>query len=258
MKFNPIHVLGLSATPEGSTAIIGEILDNIHVDEARVCPFTIHLVTYKPTKEEMESYNLVDAKMKEVAIACGAPADKPYLMPKVSDEYDALALKRRQVSYTFKSRIPLTVQIAKFHLGERTVIFTERTWHAHAIEKAFIKEGIPCSMYVKDKDTFKDFETGKTNVLVMVKSLREAWDDPTLSVCIMASLSTRPIIMTQTMGRTMRVDPDRPDKHAHNYLLLADGTSDFRVRGSLDYPKNRFKNDTPETLFGSKTLEEYT
>ena len=294
MNMDPFFVLGLSATPEDSVNLLGDPIDTITVDEARVCPFMVHMVKFQPWKEEAERYDKLSRAMvrrarkvtgsvchecggsgtasifRDVAMekanvcascngtgyAGGRDTLKPGEDAEGWDSYDALVRRRREVCYTFDSRIPLTVKLVKKHFGERIVIFTERTEHAHKIADALTYNGIACSMNVKDKNTMKDFEQGKTNVLVMVKSLREAWDDPTLSVCIMASLSTRPKIMTQTMGRTMRIDPDNPDKHAHNYLLIANGTSDHRVKGSLDYPKDRFKDETPDTLFG--TMEKWT
>ena len=255
MQMNPIFVLGLSATPEESTKILGEPIDAITVDEARVCPFTVHMVRFDPTIDEMERYNRWDKAMKEHALKV-SDGSRESLPPGTDGNYDFLTMKRREACYTFESRIPIAVNLVKKHIGERTVIFTERTIHAHKIERALLDEGIRCSMNVKDKNTFKDFEEHRTNVLVMVKSLREGWDDPTLSVCIMASLSTRPKIITQTMGRTMRINPTDPSKHAHNYLLLANGTSDHRVKKSLDYPNDKFKEETPESLF-DKELEEF-
>jgi len=257
MGMNPFFILGLSATPEDSVKILGRPIDNISVDEARVCPFTVHMLRYDPTPEEMVWYEKKDKAMKEWAVERGAPEDKPYLIPGSDPLYDRLIRERREICYTFGSRIPIVVRLVKKHHGERIVIFTERTEHAHLIEMALRQEGIPCSMNVKDKNTFKDFEEHKTNVLIMVKSLREGWDDPTLSVCIMASLTTRPKIITQTMGRTMRINPSNPNKHAHNYLILANKTSDERVKDNLDYPKDRFKEDTLQTVF-AKTLEEWT
>jgi len=300
MEMKPFFILGLSATPGDSVKILGKPLDKITADESRVCPFTIHLVSFDPTIEEMEDYITATKRMKrrarifsggkecpkcwgeggrtDIKNENGSYADHPEfvmcekckgegyiggrnsLRPREDaegwDSYDSLVRRRRDVCYTFESRIPLAVKIAKKHKGERTVIFTERTIHAHQIADALMAEGLPCSMNVNDKDTMKDFELGKTNILVMVKSLREAWDDPSLSVLIMASLTTKERLMTQTMGRTMRVDPNNPKKHAHNYLLLANGTSDHYIKGNLDYPKNRFTEDTADTLFAPK-LEDY-
>jgi len=256
MGMNPFFILGLSATPEDSIKILGKPIDNISINDARICPFTVHLLRYDPTHEEMEWYVKKDKAMREWAVERGAPEDKPYLIPGSDPLYDRLIRERREICYTFGSRIPIVVRLVKKHMGERIVIFTERTEHSHLIEMSLKMEGIQCSMNVKDKNTFKDFEEHRTNVLVMVKSLREGWDDPTLSVCIMASLTTRPKIITQTMGRTMRINPSNPNKHAHNYLILANKTSDERVKGNLDYPKDRFKEDTLQTVF-AKTVEEW-
>jgi superfamily II DNA or RNA helicase len=125
----------------------------------------------------------------------------------------------------------------KKHLGERTVIFTDRTKNAYDIYYALCREGIQASMYVKDMDTLFNYENHKTDILILVKSLREAWDDPTISVLIMNSLTTKARIMIQTIGRALRKDPNNPKKHAHIYLNIADGTSDINVKSSLDYPK---------------------
>ena len=331
MLTSPQCILGLSATPEESKAILGEPFYSIGIDEARICPFTIHMVKFTPTEEEQRSYDKATFKMEcraldvteagwctkclgtgtswknadnETCDRCngkGHIGGKKYLQPGYDREgwgsYDALVRQRREVCYSMPSRIPITVALVKKHYWkpcldcggrgywvadcchsdcqcepmncdecegegkvetyERIVIFTERTKDAHKIEQELIKEGIQCSMFVKDKDTLKDFEEHKTNVLIMVKSLREGWDDPTLSVCIMNSLSTRPKILTQTMGRTMRIDPNNPDKHAHNYLLIAEGTSDENVRGSLKYPKRYFIEQTAKSATEPSELSKW-
>ncbi|MBR6411997.1 MAG: DEAD/DEAH box helicase family protein [Alphaproteobacteria bacterium] len=58
-----------------------------------------------------------------------------------------------------------------------------------------------------------DFESGKLGVLCQVGMLQEGYDFPALDLCINYPTAS-PVRATQRGGRTLRLDPDNPDKQA--------------------------------------------
>lgn len=247
MELNPVAVLGLSATPEGSMGILGTPFMDIPIESANVCPFTIHYTAFTPTKAEMEQYDRITERMETRASEVTGGRQK-YLRPGVDREgwncYDALSRKRREVCYLFESRMPIVCDLVRKNIGRRTVVYFERQEQARKLSRMLDAEGIPNALHIQERSNFKDFEQRKVDVLIACKALREGYNDPSISCVIMGSINTRTIVNTQTIGRAMRIDPENPDKHADIYLLMADGTSDMKVTSSLDYPKQNIRRET--------------
>lgn len=240
LEMNPKYVLGLSATPEGSVRILGEPIIEIGIDEANLCDFLVHYVSFPASDEEYNEYNALSNKMRKRALKVTNGAQY-YLPPGRDsygwDSYDALVRKRRDVSYKFASRIPYTVALVKKHLAEDIVIFTERRETASAIIKALASEEI----YAVGDSNVQAYESGKSKILVLTGKLREGWNCPSTSVVILSSVNTRVIKNVQTIGRALRVDPNNPDKRAHIYMLMAENTSDTSViKSTSSYYKGHY------------------
>ncbi|MEX2291376.1 MAG: DEAD/DEAH box helicase family protein [Mycobacteriales bacterium] len=77
-------------------------------------------------------------------------------------------------------------------------------------------------------------EAGGTHVLVGTRGLLgEGWDCPALDVVVDLTTAATPTAVTQLRGRSLRLDPQRPDKVADNWTVVC--VSDEHPRGDADY-----------------------
>lgn len=85
-------------------------------------------------------------------------------------------------------------------------------------------------------------EAGGTQVLVGTRGLLgEGWDCPPLNVVVDLSSAATPTTVTQLRGRSLRIDPDRPDKVADNWTVVC--VVDDHPRGDADYLRAVRKHD---------------
>lgn len=245
MKLNPVHVLGLSATPEGSVRTLGQPFYTVDWDEAQLCPFYVHYALFTPTKSEFEEYKRQTDRMQHYALEKTKDASKS-LRPGIDSRYDWMVRNRRAFAYEMPSRIPNAVNVIVPYAkaGKRTIVFAERNDTLKAIAKGLTERGIEWSVCSQWKDTLSDFEQHKTNVLLLAKRLREGWNDPTLEIEVLVSPTTRELSHTQVVGRVCRQDPKNPNKEAHIIVLLADGTTDVNLTKKNDFPRNAVETTT--------------
>lgn len=86
------------------------------------------------------------------------------------------------------------------------------------------------------------FAAGRTRVLVGTRALLgEGWDCAAVNVTVDLTAATTPTAMTQMRGRSLRLDPDRPDKVANNWTVSC-VTADH-PRGDADYLRLVRKHD---------------
>ena len=77
-------------------------------------------------------------------------------------------------------------------------------------------------------------EAGGTQVLVGTRGLLgEGWDCPALNVVVDLSSAATPTSVTQIRGRSLRLDPERPDKVADNWTVVC--IAEDHPRGDADY-----------------------
>jgi superfamily II DNA or RNA helicase len=77
-------------------------------------------------------------------------------------------------------------------------------------------------------------EAGGTQVLVGTRGLLgEGWDCPALNVVVDLTSAATPTAVTQLRGRSLRIDPERPDKVADNWTVVC--VADDHPRGDADY-----------------------
>lgn len=251
MELLPRAVLGLSATPETAKEILGDPLMDISIHDANICPFSIHYVTFAPTASEVQQYADASQRMEKRALQASEGRQR-WLKPGQDsvgwNSYDALSRKRREVCYLMPSRMGHVLRIIKTNIGRRMIVYFERTAQVHELQKLLWDDRIRSAIHVQDESTLDEFENGRCNILIACKSLREGYNDPSISCIIMGSINTRAIINTQTIGRALRIDPEDPDKHADIYMLMAEGTTDTKVEKSLDYPKDVIIHERIENI----------
>jgi superfamily II DNA or RNA helicase len=75
---------------------------------------------------------------------------------------------------------------------------------------------------------------GGTQAVVGTRGLLgEGWDCPPLNVVVDLTSATTATSVTQLRGRSLRIDPDRPDKVADNWTVVC--VADEHPRGDADY-----------------------
>ena len=85
-------------------------------------------------------------------------------------------------------------------------------------------------------------EAGGTQVLVGTRGLLgEGWDCPALNVVVDLTSASTPTAVTQLRGRSLRIDPERPDKVADNWTVVC--VAEDHPRGDADYLRAVRKHD---------------
>lgn len=249
LKMNPKHVLGLSATPGGSVMTLGKPFYTVDWDEAQLCPFYVHYTVFKPTQSEMDEYKRQSDRMQSYALE-KTNAQYRSLKPGMDPRYDWMVRTRRAFAYEMPSRIPNAVNVIVPYAkaGKRTIVYAERNDTLKAIAKGLDEKGIKWSVCSQWKDTLKDFEAHRTNVLLLAKKLREGWNDETLEIEVIVAPTTRELSHTQVVGRVCRKDPSNPSKEAHIIVLIADGTTDENLITNNDFPAGSTETTTIDKI----------
>ena len=253
LEMQPRFVLGCSATPEGARYILGEPLVDIGVDEANLCEVVVHYTSFPMSPSESEDYDRITIRMRNRALKVtdGRATSLPPNRDVGWGSYDQLARMRRDICYKQSSRIPCTVALVKKHIGGNIVIYTERKETVQKIIRALADEGIQA---VDDRNV-SAYENNSVHVLVLCGRVREGWNKTDTNIVILASVNTRVIKNVQTVGRALRVDPNNPDKKAHIYLLIAQGTSDENViKNTANYYKGHYTITTIEQEIGQRLI----
>lgn len=85
-------------------------------------------------------------------------------------------------------------------------------------------------------------EAGGTHVIVGTRGLLgEGWDCPSLNVVVDLTSASTPTAVTQLRGRSLRIDPERPDKVADNWTVVC--VAEDHPRGDADYLRAVRKHD---------------
>lgn len=247
MELNPRFVLGLSATPGASVQILGKPFYTVDWEESNLCPFFVHYAKFKPTDEEMKEYDKWTMNMKRQASECTNGLTQS-LPPGRNSRYDFFVRMRRNVCYSFDSRVPNAVNLIRTYRNKRTVVFAERNDTIDAISKALDREGIDYAICNQRTNTLDRFEKHQCNILLLAKMLREGWNDPTLEIEILVAPTTRELSHTQMVGRVQRRDPNNPNKVAHIITMVAEGTSDENIIHSNDFPKKSVETTTVQRI----------
>ncbi len=245
MKLHPTAVLGLSATPGNSVQLFGQPFYEVGWDKANICDFMVHYAKYTPSKNEIDEYDKWTKLMKNVAQEV---AGTPSLRPGISQKYDFFAMKRRDICYTFKSRLHHTFNLIKTYQSKRMLVFFERNEQIKEMSFLLDKNGIRHSICSQLQDTLSDFEEHKTNILLLAKKLREGFNDNEIEIVILASPTTRSLSHTQVVGRALRLDRNNPNKKANIFALIAKDTSDESLIYNNDFPKTNVDITTIDSI----------
>jgi len=229
LDFNVPHVLGLSGTPSGSDKKIGPIFLTVGWDEVNIAPTTIHYITFKPTYEEMENYNKWTRKAESFK------AGNSWANFKNSPELQMIYFNRRRASYRMASRLPIALELIKYHQGERMMVFCELTKQVKDLSKLLSKNKIPHCVHITGKEELDKFKDGEFDIILSVKMVSEGFSDPSISCGIAVSSASSERSHIQEIGRIIRPNEG---KVSNVYALIADGTTDDKIIKSNDFTKD--------------------
>lgn len=220
-KISPyIYRLGLSATPEreydelGNRFIlneVGPVIFSFGIEDAIkkgiLCEFSYYPIPYELTDED---------KQKKRSIIAGYAAKRDH-GEAVNDEdmYRDLAM----VNKLSPSKLPLFRQFIakKPEILERCLIFVETKNYGTDVQNILIDFCPIYHTYYGEDDAMNltRFASGELNCLVTCKKISEGIDIKTVKNIILFSSDRSRLVTTQRIGRSLRIDPNDPDKRAN-------------------------------------------
>lgn len=124
--------------------------------------------------------------------------------------------------------------------GERAVIFCSTVEQAGETADELTASGVPCAVVhgtMRDRaTTLARFRTGELRAIANVHVLTEGWDDPGVSVCILARKFGHAGTFLQAVGRVLRPAPGKTHASLVDLCgsVLQHGTPDAERAYSLD------------------------
>jgi superfamily II DNA or RNA helicase len=234
-----IATLGLSATPETAyddafenriAPKLGGIIFRYDYQAARrdgvIVPFRLCNVKLPFTSDESERYDSLTTTIGSLQARQRRGED-------VDHRLKMLLLRRAGVSASARNRVPVAVQLAVKHAGERSIVFHERIAEAERIHAALKDAGLTVALYHSRMSTalrqsnLRLFRRGGTDVLVTCRALDEGFNVPEAQLAIIASSTASPRQRIQRLGRILR--PSRRKDEAVVYTLYATDVEERRL-----------------------------
>ena len=219
----PEHILGLSATPDGSETMLGGILLDIGYDHANVSPFTVHYATFPLTTYQQQSYDRKTERVKED------------MRRNPNNRISWAILNRRNWVYELPQRLDHAIDLINSNKERRIMVFAERKKQLHELSTLLERQGITHALHLNGDSQLQRFIDHDVDIVLSCKMLQEGFDDPTADVAIILSTATSARSHIQTIGRVIR---PAPGKTADVHVLLAQGTTDDNVTKAVKWPAN--------------------
>ncbi|NBK25766.1 MAG: hypothetical protein EOM68_27590 [Spirochaetia bacterium] len=223
LDYHQGHILGLSATPEGSERLIGPIILNIDYDQADLCPFTVHYHRFPLTPKQQASYQRKTERVKES------------LRRNPHERINWAILDRRAFCYELEQRIPLALRLIEQNIGRRIMLFCERQKQAISLSQALTDSGTPHALHLSSKKDLQRFLSHEFDIVISCKMLQEGFNDPSADVAIIVSSAITARSHIQTIGRVIR---PADNKHADIHVLIANETTDKEIIKAVKWPSN--------------------
>ena len=220
LNFGIPHILGLSATPNGSERALGGIIQEVGWGSSNISPVTIEYTFFKPTKEEMESYTRKTQRIEKYK------EDHPYSNMYNDQRLSFMYLQRRDYVYKMKSRIPIALDILKKNLGRKMMVFFERKQQVMDFSKLLDAEGIDHCIHITGNEHLDEYIDDMKDIVLCCKKLQAGFNSPSTEVGIIVSTPVGKVTHIQTVGRILR---PKEGKHANVYVLIAEGTTDEQL-----------------------------
>jgi superfamily II DNA or RNA helicase len=235
-------VLGLTATPElGAIQYHIPIVYRMSFDEARqrgaIVDIDVVPVYVDMAPEERSEYLEIEEKMENVAklmekLRDSEDQEDRAELEDLEQRYRILADKRKRLMSRLEEKRRRVVEIARMHIGERVMVFTESIESAEAIKSELLSNGVKAETYHSQKsDAVRKrilATWGKAfTVLVTVRALDEGIDVPECGVAIIVASGTSTRQITQRLGRILRPAPGK--ETAKLYVLVARNTYETEI-----------------------------
>lgn len=235
--------LGLSATPERQyddgferyvRPVLGDIIYKYTYKDALrdgvIVPFDLVNVKFSMTDTEQREYDTISSRVARLA-ASGTPDTDPRLRD--------LLLRRARITWTSRLRVPLSVNLALQHRGERQVIFHESVSHAESIFEMLTGRGVRCTIYhagldaIERRENLRLYRKGYYSTLVCCRALDEGLDVPAASIAIIACSTSSTRQRIQRLGRVLRRSSGKAKATIYT-LYATSAESDRLVNESAD------------------------
>ena len=220
LNFGVPHILALSGTPNGVEKFVGGVFQEVSWDSANIAPTTIRYVIFPITAEEKRKYDQRTQSIEKYK------ADHPYSHMWNDDILSMMYLRRRDLVYKMKSRLPIALKLVKQNLGRRMMIFFERTKQVQEFAKMLDKEGIDYCVHVNGDEHLNEYIDGLKDIVLCVHKLQSGFSSPSTEVGIIVSTALGKANHIQRVGRIIR---PKDNKHADIYVLLAKDTNDIEL-----------------------------
>ncbi len=108
----------------------------------------------------------------------------------------------------------------KLFEGQTAIAYCNSVKHAQDVAKLFSENGISAGFIsgYQDKkeqaEILRRYHNGEIKVLCNADLLIEGFDEPRVSLCLNLRPTKSVVVAQQRAGRTLRLDPDNPNKHA--------------------------------------------
>lgn len=236
--------LGLSATPDreydmlGNQFILHEVGPVIYrfsledaIQKGILCEFSYYPLEYELTAEE---------KQKKRAIIAGYAARRK-MGEFVSDEdmYRDLA----RVNKTSIAKLPLFSDFIRNMptVLERCIIFVETKEYGINVQNILIHNLPDFHTYYgeDDADNLQKFGAGELNCLITCKKISEGVDIKSVKNIVLFSSDRGKLVTTQRIGRSLRTNPNNPDKRANVVDFICINTESDPNDGELSADMER-------------------
>ncbi len=200
-KFKSLLKLGFTATPEYSEK---KKVSNLLGTE-------IYRMSIREASEEgmLTPYSV---------IAVRADADMRNVRVSTTGDYEESSLSNT-VNTVSRNRAAIDVYRELFK-GQSAIAFCVGIEHSHQLAQQFRATGIKAEAisgktpFKKQKELKDKFAAGEIDILCNADLLTIGFDEPRTSVCLNLRPTRSKVMAEQRAGRTMRLDPENPYKHA--------------------------------------------
>ena len=215
--------VGMTATPKAECFTkFGKIVANVSWEQAHLSDFKLKFIGCELNSEERIKYKKFTEK-----IGALYSMRKRNPTKELDDIFLHVALLRRALVHTSKQKLATALSIVLAHPNKRMMIFGERISQIETVAKILAERGIKYAIMHSDKEEgFEDYMSGKVNILLSSRLLREGFNSPSTELGVVISYPLTSNTFVQTTGRIVRYFTG---KHAEIYYIVAKDTSDEKI-----------------------------
>lgn len=218
-----LRVIGTTGTPfvTGNGYVYAADVDGNPMPETRAKdPFYTRLLYRVTTRQLLDRGFLTQPVVGDTGVES---YDAISLMPNRSGKFDPADVDRVFVGHGRKTALIVADAMRRMSARKAIVFFAATTRHAEEIMASLHPDyAAVVTGETKDRDKIlKKFAAGKLRVLIGVSILTVGWDCPTVDGLVLMRATESARLLTQIVGRALRLHPDKKDS------LILDYASNF-------------------------------